>query len=178
MTKGPKLLVQSGVLAVLLCFNLALVSGNVAAHNWWSWHWDKSTLGVYVYGPSTAESRQAIYDWHSMTDLSLPERTSHTDVSVFAGNYGDTGWGGLASIESYSWDWHCWWWCKITHAHARYNSYYGGSSWWIRGVQCQEVGHTFGLDHNNRGGCMGLGYYAGSSNRPSSHDVSDVNAKY
>jgi hypothetical protein len=27
-------------------------------------------------------------------------------------------------VSSTAWDWGCFWFCHITHAHARYNSYY------------------------------------------------------
>lgn len=178
MMKSAKIVAYCVAIAGLLYANVQAASASRLPHNWWAWHWDKSTIYVAVWSYQS-QARAAIRDWNDMTDLRLPELSSHTNISVWGANYGATGWGGLASIESYSWDWHCWWWCKIDHAHARFNSYYSGwNSWWARGVFCQEVGHTFGLDHNNSGGCMGLGYYAGSSNRPSSHDVSDVNSKY
>jgi hypothetical protein len=177
MISGKRVTYGFAILALAIV-NLAMAHGRVV-HNWWAWHWDKSTLGVQVYGSHMTESRQAISDWNSMTHIKLPESPYHTDLSVFGANFGDTGWGGLASIEASSWDWHCWWWCRIDHAHARFNDFYNSSnSWWARGVQCQEVAHTFGLDHNNYGGCMGLGYYYGSGNTPSSHDVGDVNSKY
>jgi hypothetical protein len=72
-------------------------------------------------------------------------------VHVFDGNYGANGWAGLASLESVSGS-------HILHAHARINYYYSMSSGYKQGVFCQEVGHTFGLDHSNTGSCMGLGY--------------------
>jgi len=52
-----------------------------------------------------------------------------------------------------------------------------------RGVFCQEIGHTFGLDHSPDG-CMGKGYFAGLldnesiSNVVTSHSDDDLNAKY
>ena len=52
-----------------------------------------------------------------------------------------------------------------------------------RGVQCQEIGHTFGLDHSPHG-CMGKGYFPGlSNNEPISnvvvgHSDTDLNSKY
>lgn len=183
MFRIVKLAALSLVVGGLAVANLGMARGHLlvddGAHDWWRWHWDKTTLGVQIFGSHQSEARAARADWHNNTKLSLPLRSSHTDISVWGGNFGDTGWGGLASIEDYGWDWHCWASCQIKHGHARFNSYYGGSnSWWARGVHCQEIGHLFGLGHNNRGGCMGLGYYSNHTNRPSSHDRSDVNNKY
>lgn len=148
------------------------------AHDWGRWHWDKSHLEIYLFGSHKNEAIQAINDWNNLTDLRLTSTTRHKDMSVWGADFGDTGWGGLATIEDNGWDWHCWANCRVTHGHARFNSYYTNSSWWARGIFCQEVGHIFGLGHNSRGGCMGLTYYANQTNRPSSHDVADVNNKY
>lgn len=157
------------------------IGDDEAVHRWKSWHWDKSSIGTWVQSnrPFATQARQARDDWHSMTDISLPLRSSHTDISVYAANYGDTGWSGLASVEDNGWDWHCWWYCRIVHGHARVNTFFaGGNTWFARGIHCQEIGHLFGLDHNDRGGCMGLTYFPGSTNRPSTHDVADVNRMY
>jgi predicted Zn-dependent protease len=166
----------------LTLVTLGLVALNVQvlnAHQWGSWHWDKSTIGMYVFGSHQNESRAAIADWDSHTQLSLPLRSSHTDVSVFGANAGPVEWAGLASIKESAFDWwHKLCCCKITHAHAQFNCYYNYSSASVQGVQCQEVGHTFGLDHSNTNGCMAKGYYSPSSNFTNSHNWSDVNAMY
>ena len=171
--------ILTGFLALVALGLLALNVQVSNAHKWGSWHWDKSTIGMWVTGTYQTQSKAAIADWDSHTDLSLPLKSSHNDVSVFDGNYGATGWAGLASILEYEFDWwHNCCWCSIKHAHAKYNSYYGYSTANIQGVQCQEVGHTFGLDHSNTGGCMAKGYYSGSSNYTNSHNWSDVNRMY
>jgi hypothetical protein len=176
--KTGKRVIYGFTILVLALANLAMARGGIV-HNWWAWHWDKSAMNMWVGGTHAQQSREAIADWDQMTDLSLPEGSGTIDIVVYGWNFGDTGWGGLASVDAASWDWHCWWWCRIERATARFNSYWGASNlWWARGVQCQEVGHTFGLDHNWYGGCMGLGYWVGQGNRPSAHDVQDVNARY
>lgn len=103
----------------------------------------------------------------------MPLQSAHTDISVLDGNYGNTGWGGLASIESSSG-------CTILHGHARVNLYYSYTSNGIRGVFCQEIGHPFGLDHSNDGGCMGGGYFYNINTHYNvvSHNVSDIASKY
>jgi hypothetical protein len=167
-----------GILAVaLLAFNAQLAF----AHRWWWWHFDRNPLNLWI-PPSNAHFQQhvaAVADWDShVTDLKLRVNfKQHTDVSVLEGNYGATGWWGLASIEGYEYDWwHLWCWCRITHAHATFNNYYGGTLADIQGVQCQEVGHTFGLDHSNDG-CMGKGYY-NALNVTVPHNWADINAMY
>jgi hypothetical protein len=58
--------------------------------------------------------------------------------------------------------------------------YYSSTSTAARGIHCQEVGHGFGLDHSNDGGCMGAGYWYSVTNayRPVSHNVNDVGSMY
>ena len=148
------------VILGLLVTNLQVAS----AHNWASWHWDKSgsqiVIQSYIYGSTAAQAEAARVDgWNKIGILYNYRVNYHTDVSVFDGNFGATGWAGLASIESSAWDWGSWSYSHITHAHARYNTYYGGSAGYIQGVYCQEVFHTYGFDHSNTGDCMGLGYY-------------------
>lgn len=167
------------VIAALLTLNLKVAY----AHNWglWCWH-TGSTVNVWVIGTHQAEANAALNDWDSHSDVNFNRVNSHTELSVMGGNYGATGWWGLASIEDYSYDWwHHWWWCRIEHAHSRYNSHYGGTGGTgatsdIRGVQCQEIGHTLGLDHSNHG-CMGKGYF-NNSNVTVSHNRTDINAKF
>ncbi len=145
------------------------------AHNWGCWKQPDRTVRTRNTASRRAEANAAISEWDSKTILSLPLLSTHTDISVFDGNYGNTGWGGLASIESSSG-------CNILHGHARVNLYYGGSSNAIRGIFCQEVGHLFGLDHSNDGGCMGGGYFYPIGTFPGytvvSHNVNDIAAKY
>ncbi|MCA9473650.1 MAG: hypothetical protein MRJ96_08700 [Nitrospirales bacterium] len=165
---------------VLVALGLLTLNAQVLdAHQWGSWHWDKRTLGMYYWGSHQTQAKASVQDWDSHTDLSLPTKSSHTDISVFGQNSGATGWAGLASIKSYEFDWwHKWCWCRIKHAHAQYNSYYGYSNSNAQGVFCQEVGHTFGLDHSNTNGCMAKGYYSPSSNVSNSHNWSDINSMY
>lgn len=163
------------VVLALVALNLELAN----AHRWSKWHWNKHTIKVYNFGSRTAEAKAAINDWASHTSLSLPLKNSHTDISVFGGNWGATGWWGLAQIKHHGWDWWCWWRCRVRHGHARYNSHYGGSTGTgsgsdVRGIFCQEIGHLFGLGHSNDG-CMGKTYY-NNSNVVVGHNASDVNS--
>lgn len=150
MRTGLKLIALVG----LLIAN-ALAGSAALAHQWGSWHWNRygSTVTINIYNTATyrTEANRAISDWDSNTLLSLPQVNSHTDISNFDGNYGNTGWGGIAEIINYSGS-------HITHGHSRLNYYYSYSSTQKQGVFCQELGHLFGLTHSNDG-CMGMGYY-------------------
>ncbi len=119
--------------------------------------------------------------WNNRTDLTLRSTSnpSYVDVYVWGANYGSTGWAGLASVIRSQWDWHCWSYCGLSLVYARYNNNYRSSnSWYAQKVFCHELGHAFGFDHNSSGGCMISGYWPSLDNRPSSHDVRDVNSRY
>ncbi|UQN09378.1 hypothetical protein [Deinococcus sp. QL22] len=169
------------LVGALILLNLQQAS----AHNWWFWHWDQSTLGVGLWN-DLAETDAVRAEWDSRTDLSLPRRSEHTDISMFGGNFGDTGWWGLATIEGWGldWPWHCptIGGCRITHGHARFNSFYGGTTGTgsgsdKRGVYCQEIGHLFGIDHSNTGDCMGKTYF-NTANLSGPHNWADINNRY
>jgi len=173
------------LLSALVLF-LVFANVKLATAHWWEtawtyYHFHKSTINLWIYGSHQAQAEAARLDWHNNTDLSLPRVNFHTDVSVFGANSGATGWGGLASLEDTSWYWHCGWWCGISHAHSQYNSYYGSTNlYFVQGIFCQEIGHTFGLAHpwiGDAGGCMGYTYDS-SSNVTSPHNRSEINAQY
>ena len=160
--------------AVLVVVNV----GMATAHDWWDWHWHTgSDIAVLVDAVNGAEANAALDDWDKNCNISFPRATAHTEMSVFGGNFGATGWAGLATVESHSFDWwHKWNHSKIDHCHARYNQHYGGTKADIQGIFCQEIGHCMGFDHSNDG-CMGKGYF-NKENYTVAHNWSDCNARY
>ncbi len=165
-----------GPLAIGLLLTVNVVMATVAsAHQWGNYHWNRSGSSVTIRANNTAQYRteasRAINDWSNNTILDIPQVDYHTDISVFDGNYGDTGWGGLAEITTTSGN-------HITHGHARLNYYYAASSTFKQGIFCHEVGHTVGLDHADDGGCMGLGYYSGSTYTTVQHNWDDIYRMY
>jgi hypothetical protein len=165
--------------AALLLVVGALLSGGAApasAHNWGNWHWDRTGSQIviynYIYGGTTTQAEAARQNgWNTIGILYNYAASSHTDISVFDGNFGATGWIGLASLESVSGD-------HILHGHARYNTYYSASSAYIQGVYCQEIFHTYGFDHSDTGDCMGLGYYSSTTFYYGSHNNDDFFNRY
>ena len=156
---------------------ILLVAGFVAdaaqAHQWGCWiQADRNIRIRNASGGSQAGS--AITDWNNMTILNFSYVSSGEEIYVFNANSGATGWAGLASITNRSG-------CTILRATAQVNTYYySGSSTAARGIHCQEIGHGFGLDHSNDGGCMGAGYWYSVTNayRPVTHNVNDVGSMY
>jgi hypothetical protein len=153
---------------------IASLAGSAAhAHQWGCWiQADRNVKLRNASGGSQADA--AIGDWNSMTILNISYVGSGEETYVFNANSGATGWGGIARIVSYSG-------CTILRATDQLNTYYySGSSISARGVHCQEIGHTFGLDHSNDGGCMGGGYWydIATHYRPVSHNVTDIGNMY
>lgn len=143
------------------------------AHNWGCWRQPNRTVYSRNTAANSSQAAAALNEWSVDTILNVVNVNYHTEISVYDGNYGNTGWGGLASIESASG-------CNITHGHATLNTYYSYTSNGKRGVFCQEVGHLFGLQHSNDGGCMGGGYYYDINTYYNvvSHNINDIAAKY
>jgi hypothetical protein len=100
--------------------------------------------------------------------------------------YGSTGWLGLASINANG--------SHITQGTAKMNDTYFNTATYNtvnerQHVMCQEVAHTFGLDHQSTDGssqnsCMDyfstVGANAGStlSTKPNAHDFAELNTIY
>jgi hypothetical protein len=152
---------------------IAGLAGSAAqAHQWGCWI--QADRNVKVRNAGGSQASAALTDWDSMTILNFSYVSSGEESYVFNANSGPTGWGGIATITNYSG-------CTILRATDQLNTYYYSSSSIAgRGVHCQEVGHTFGLDHSNDGGCMGGGYWYDISThyRPVSHNVSDIGSMY
>jgi hypothetical protein len=108
-------------------------------------------------------------------------------TQVCNGTYGNNGWLGLASIYITGGT-------HITQGMAKVNDTYFNTSTYNNPnerlhVMCQEVAHTFGLDHQSTNGssqnsCMdyfsNTGANAGStlSTKPNAHDFDELNIIY
>lgn len=144
----------------------SLVATASAFHAWGEFHWARTAnpftiqLGDNVGPEWDAYLAQAAADWSANTAGNplnaavaaggtaspKPCKPTRGRVEICAGNYKATGWSGLAQI-----------WLKgghITQATAKMNDYYmsGLPAAAHAHVMCQEVGHTFGLDHQDESG--------------------------
>ncbi len=179
----------------------ALLTASLAAnatHSWNNYHWARtsSSFTLQTLNSTVANGNAnwpqllglAASDWNTSTKLDLNvvsyanDSTSRKKCSAVSGkirvcnaSYGRNGWLGLASINLDS-NGH------ISQGTAKMNDSYS-SSWTgdpneARHVMCQEVGHTFGLDHQSTDGssqstCMD---YSSSPNstRPNAHDYDEL----
>ncbi len=152
----------------MLAFALvvALQSSPSATHSWGGYHWARTAnpflvqLGNDVNPAWGAYLAVASFDWsqdlyrNPVRTAVVSGRTNPRNCRPTSGQdeicnatYGNTGWLGVAQI-----------WVSggnhITQGTVKLNdTYFNTSTYntpaWRRFVVCQEVGHTFGLDHQN-----------------------------
>jgi len=189
----------AGLVAVGLLVNVAS-----ATHSWGGYHWARTSnpftlkLGDNL---TTADWKshlaQTSQDWNSGNSpliTAIVAGQSRKRCSMVAGTtqdcnatYGNNGWLGLATINITGG-------LHITQGSAKMNDSYFNTSTYNNTnerehVMCQEVAHTFGLDHQSTDGsslntCMdyfsNTGANAGStlSTRPNAHDFEELNIIY
>ncbi|HXE75040.1 MAG TPA: hypothetical protein VNN18_05300 [Candidatus Xenobia bacterium] len=182
---------------LLVCLLAALPVVILANHPWNGYHWARTSnpftikLGDNV--SSTWDSHLAIAssDWSvsAVLDTTIvagntkPKSCRPTSgrVEVCNATYGNTGWLGIAQI-----------WVSgkhITQGITKVNDTYFNNppyntSPWRQLVICQEIGHTFGLDHQdenfnnpNLGTCMDYTSDPDgppSNEHPNSHDYAQL----
>ena len=189
--------IKSSLLALSIA---AMVTpmGASANHSWGGYHWARSrnpfTLGLGDNVSSTWDTylQVAASDW-SVSDVldtnvvagrstSRSCRASTGRIEVCNGSYGRTGWLGVASISTNG--------THIVSANVRLNDTYFNTTQyntpaWRQLVTCQEVGHTFGLDHQdenmtnpNLGTCMDYTNSPSSNQHPNAHDYEELDIIY
>ena len=197
--KGPiSNRMSATVVATVVTMAVSSLSAN---HSWGSYHWARTdnpfTLQVGDNVGSAWDSylNTAISDWSASTVLNLvkvaggtrPRQCKATTgrIEVCNDAYGNNGWLGIARISVNG--------SHITAATTRVNdSYFNTATYntpaWRRLVMCQEVGHDFGLDHQdetfnnpNLGTCMdytndpdGGGFYGKTNEHPNAHDYDQL----
>jgi hypothetical protein len=185
------------------CFVAVFAAGLSATHSWGGYHWARTTpqftlkLGDNMSGDWQSRLGQASSDWNSGNSAVLTAVVagrSNRNCSMVAGTtqvcnakYGNNGWLGLASINITGAT-------HITQGSAKMNDTYFNTAKYNnvnekQHVVCQEIAHTFGLDHQSTDGssqnsCMdyfsNTGANAGStlSTKPNKHDFDELNIIY
>jgi hypothetical protein len=186
----------------LLVFAAALVSAGTltstaaANHSWGGYHWARTSnpftiqVGDNVSSAWDSYLRTAASDWSADTAGNPLNATVVTGahkgkcgsisgrIEVCNGSYGNNGWLGLAQI-----------WVSasghITRGTAKVNdTYFNTAKYntaaWRGSVMCQEVGHTWGLDHQDESGadfhtCMDYAANPDADNmHPNRHDYEEL----
>lgn len=190
--------------------SLLAAGSAIASHSWSGYHWagDGLNLALKVNTAITSQwntsINDAIADWDQSTEMTLngpiPGSASAKRCSPIAGqilvcnaSYGQRGWLGIASI-----------WLSnghISQGTTKLNdSYFDLAQYntpgWRALVACQEIGHDFGLAHQdevfsnaNLGTCMDYtnapdggivgGFNYGPNNRhPNTHDYDQLKTIY
>ena len=186
-----------------------------ATHAWGNYHWARTgtTSGSLVLKVNkqitsvwTTSVSTAITDWNGRSVLTLagqiaPAGTSAKRCSPITGqilvcndSYGQRGWLGLASITADSSS-------HITSGTTKLNdSYFSTAAYdkpeWRSLVACQEIGHDFGLGHQDEafgnvnlgtcmdytnapaGGTVGGFNYGPSNTHLNQHDTDELNIIY
>lgn len=187
------------VCRVLLFLAACLLSATaVADHAWANYHWERSSNPITLpVGDNVDNSWDgyldiAIGDWNSssvvqsrkVTGSTSPRRCKADNGTVQVCNraYGYNGWLGIAGI-SISGD-------HIQSGYVKLNdSYFNSSTYntvaWRQMVMCQEIGHTFGLGHQdenfnnaNLNTCMDYTSDPQSNQAPNQHDWDQLEAIY
>jgi hypothetical protein len=185
--------------AVAVTFAIGAPTQVSATHAWGNYHWARSAnpftlkLGDNVTGvPWNGVLEATSSDWSQSGVLDtaiVPGNTTAKRCRATAGmvqvcnsTYGNNGWLGIATIWASG--------SHITQGTTKLNDTYFNkpeynSPAWRNLVMCQEVGHTFGLGHQdeafdnpNLGTCMDYTSDPGTNQRPNDHDFKMLESIY
>ena len=188
------------LLVALVSLAFAGVASTASAnHSWGGYHWARTSnpftikIGNNVSSAWTSALTTAENDWaasdvlniNPVTGLSNPRNCKGTTgrVEVCNSTYGNNGWLGIASISITGGT-------HITKGTVKLNdTYFNTPTYntpaWRALVTCQEIGHTFGLDHQdenfnnpNLNTCMDYTNSPGSNQHPNAHDYEELDIIY
>jgi hypothetical protein len=183
---------------VLATTLLAIPLTASADHAWGNYHWARtanpftvqlgdnvsSSWDSYLEGASMDWNQSAVLDTTVVSGGTTAKRCRATRgrVEVCNSTYGRTGWLGVAQIWA-SGD-------HITQGTVKLNDTYFNTpayntAAWRQMVACQEIGHTFGLDHQdenfnnaNLDTCMDYTSNPATNQHPNAHDYEELGIIY
>ncbi|MBA4122515.1 MAG: hypothetical protein H0X72_08645 [Acidobacteria bacterium] len=192
------------LVTVLVAFFAVIIFpiNSYATHSWSGYHWARTAnpFTLTVVDSNTADWQSYFNtsnaDWNSSSVLNLSavpgDESSNArkrcvmitgKIHSCNASYGSNGWLGLASINITGG-------VHITQGSSKMNDTYFSTSTYNNPnerlhVMCQEIGHTFGLDHQSTDGssqnsCMdyfsntGANATSTASTHPNSHDYAEL----
>jgi hypothetical protein len=198
--KSKALALVVAVCAAVALYLSYLPQPTKADHSWGGYHWARRsnpfTLKVVDSNTPNWDGAlsTALSDWSQSTKFDVVRDTGNADDStrtrkqckMVAGkirscnaSYGFNQWLGLATISISGGE-------HITQATTKMNDSYLNSSSYSstnrQHVMCQEIGHDFGLDHQDESGadlgtCMDYSNDLGNPH-PNNHDYEELNLIY
>jgi hypothetical protein len=176
----------------------ALPTALLADHDWNGYHWARSSnpvtlgLGDNLTALWKPHLSLASRDWSASSVINTAVvagaskgkncRPDAGRIEVCNARYGNTGWLGIAQV-----------WVSgrhITQGSVKMNDTYFSTpsyntSAWRQFVVCQEVGHVFGLDHQDEdfdnaplGTCMDYTSDPEPNQHPNAHDYAELESLY
>lgn len=179
---------------------VAVFAGVAAAnHSWGNYHWARTANPFTI---KLGDNVSAAWDGYLATSHNDWSQSNVLDTTIVAGQagrtrkcsptsgrvevcndtYGRNGWLGIASVWASG--------SHITQGTVKLNdTYYNMASYntpaWRNLVMCQEIGHTFGLAHQdenfnnpNLGTCMDYTNSPESNQHPNNHDYQQLSSIY
>lgn len=187
-----------GFVALATLVGVAVFAPSASAtHSWGGYHWARTAnpftlkLGDNVTSNWDAYLATASSDWTQSTVLNTTIvagqakgncRATAGRVEVCNKAYGNNGWLGIAQIWASG--------SHITQGTTKMNdTYFNTATYntpaWRQMVMCQEVGHTFGLAHQdenftnaNLGTCMDYTNDPTTNQHPNQHDYDELATIY
>lgn len=173
---------------------VALAVPAAATHSWSNYHWARSTaqltipIGDNVDANWDSYLNQAVVDWNKSTVIESPKVAGTTNaknckavpgtIQVCNSRYGQTGWLGIASISLSG--------GHISQGTTKLNdTYFSQAQYntpsWRALVTCQEIGHDYGLGHQDEdfatdstNSCMDYTNAPSGNEHPDAHDYEQL----
>ncbi len=190
------LLTVAVVASMMTVLSPAAVEAN---HSWGGYHWARASNPFTLTLADNVDSKwdnvlattsadwtnSSVLDTTVIAGTNRPKTCKATSgrIEVCNARYGSNGWLGIASISITGGS-------HITSGTVKLNDTYFNSAKyntlaWRNLVSCQEVGHTFGLDHQdenfsnaNLDTCMDYTNLPESNQHPNAHDYAQLESIY